>query len=143
MAERKLTRAERRRQRREAQKEPASPFPDDLDPGEIAAMSSVVSRVAGFCEGYIVGKIGIEGYHEPDVQEVVELLPQPHCEDRSCRACRLAMEGIGYYFDAENDEEAYHLGRDTLEGIRPPDEVLDRQRLTSPMRLSMRPPPTD
>lgn len=135
MSSRKLSRAERRRQLRDERKEPGSPFGDDID----AAISFTVGRLQGYVDGYIVGKIGISGYLEDAIQEMVNLLPQPHCEDTDCYPCRLAMEAVGYFMQAESDEEAYSLGRKTMLDPEPPAEFLERQQSTEPRRLRMTP----
>ena len=115
------------------------PFGDDLDADDIAAMSYSVGRLHGLVEGYIVGKIGISGYLEDAIQEMVNLLPEPHCEDTECHPCRLAMEAVGYFMQAESDEEAYRLGRKTMLDPEPPAQISERQQSTEPRRLRMTP----
>ena len=139
----KLTRAERRRQLRDERKEPELAPPDDLGPDDIALISHTVGRLAGFVDGYIIGKIGISSYRDEAIQEMVELLPEPHCEDTDCYPCRLAMEAVGYFMQAEDDQEAYQLGRETILNPKPPEQFAERQRATGTPRLSMGPLPED
>ena len=139
MSSRKLSRAERRRRLRDERKEPESPFGDDLDADDVAAISYSVGRLHGFVDGYIIGKIGISGYLEDAIQEMVALLPEPHCEDTECYPCHLAMEAVGYFMQAESDEEAYQLGRKTMLDPDPPAHISERQQSTEPRRLRMTP----
>ena len=139
MSSRKLSRAERRRRLRDERKEPEPPFGDDLDTDDVALMSYSVGRLHGFVDGYIIGKIGISGYLEDAIQEMVNLLPEPHCEDTECYPCRLAMEAVGYFMQAESDEEAYHLGRNTMLDPEPPAHLLEREQSAQPTRLRMTP----
>lgn len=139
MSSRKLSRAERRRRLRDGRREPGLPFGDDLDVDDVAAVSYSVGRLHGFVDGYIVGKIGISGYLEDAIQEMVGLLPEPHCEDTECYPCRLAMEAVGYFMQAESDEEAYRLGRKTMLDPEPPAQISERQQSTEPRPLRMTP----
>ena len=143
MSSRRLSRAERRRRLRDERKEPGLPFGDDLDVDDVAAISYSVGRLHGFVEGYIVGKIGISGYLEDAIQEMVNLLPEPHCEDIECYPCRLAMEAVGYFMQADSDEEAYQLGRKTMLDPEPPAQFAERQRATGTPRLRMGSLPED
>ena len=137
MSTRKLTRAERRRQLRDERKEPGAP----PDAEEVAFISHTVGRLAGFVDGYIIGKVGIASYRDEAIQEMVNLLPEPHCEDTECYPCRLAMEAVGYFMQAEDDDEAYQLGRETILNPQPPERFAERHRATGTPRLSMGPPP--
>ena len=144
MRDRKLTRAERRRQLRDERKEPGAPLEDTLDADDIAAISHTVGRLAGFIDGYIIGKVGISSYQDEAIQEMVALLPEPHCEDSECYPCRLGMEAVGYFMQAENDEEAYRIGRETVIENKPSEQIVERQRTTTePPRLRMEPLPED
>ena len=139
MSSRKLSRAERRRRLRDGRKETTELFGDDLDTDDVAAISYSVGRLHGFVDGYIIGKIGIAGYQEEAIQEMVNLLPEPHCEDVECYPCHLAMEAVGYFMQAESDEEAYNLGRKTMLDPEPPAQFAERQPATEPRRLRMTP----
>ena len=139
MRNRKLSRAERRRRLRDGQKQTEGPFGDDLDTDDVAAISYSVGRLHGFVDGYIIGKIGISGYLEDAIQEMVNLLPEPHCEDVECYPCHLAMEAVGYLMEAESDEEAYRLGRQTMLDPEPPAHISELQQPTEPRRLRMTP----
>ena len=143
MNTRKLTRAERRRRLRDERKDLPAPFEDDLDADDIAAISHTVGRLAGFVDGYIIGKAGISSYQDEAIQDMVALLPEPHCEDAECHPCRLAMEAVGYFMQAESDEEAYRLGRETMIENKPPEQVVEPQRTTETPRLRMGPLPGD
>ena len=143
MNTRKLSRAERRRQLRDERKEPGSRLPDDLSADDIAAISHTVGRLAGFVDGYIIGKVGISSYRDEAIQEMVDLLPEPHCEDTECYPCRLAMEAVGYFMQAEDDDEAYQLGRETILNPKPPEQFAEMERTTGTPRLSMGPLPED
>ena len=143
MRNRRLTRAERRRRLRDERKEPGAPFDADLDADDIAAISHTVGRLAGFIDGYIIGKTGISVYRDDDVQEIVQLLPEPHCEDIECRPCYLVHEAVGYFMQAENDEEAHRIGRETILEGQPPEQIAELQRTAQTPRLTMGPLPED
>ena len=139
MSSRKLSRAERRRRLRDGRKEPELPFGDDPDVDDVVAISYSVGRLHGFVDGYIVGKIGMSGYLEDAIQKMVNLLPEPHCEDTECYPCHLAMEAVGYFMQAESDEEAYRLGRKTMLDPEPPAHIAEREQPVQPRRLRMTP----
>ena len=131
MSSRKLSRAERRRQLRDERRE--------LDPDQIALIAHTVGRLEGFIDGYIIGKVGIESYQGEAVQEMLSLLPDIHCQDTECRPCRLAMEAVGYSMEAENEEEAYRIGRETMLDPKPPAQIFEQQQSAEPRRLRMTP----
>ena len=70
---------------------------------------------------------------------MVSLLPEPHCEDTECYPCHLALEAVGYFMQAESDEEAYRLGRKTMLDPEPPPQLAEWQQSNEPMRLRMTP----
>ncbi len=131
MSSRKLSRAERRRQLRDERKE--------LDPDQIAIVAHTVGRLEGFIDGYIIGKVGIESYRGEAMQEMLSLLPDLHCQDPECRPCRLTMEAVGYSMEAESEEEAYRIGRETMLDPKPPAHIAEREQPVQPRRLRMTP----
>ena len=131
MSSRKLSRAERRRQLRDDRKEP--------EPDQIATVAYTVGRLEGFIDGYIIGKVGIESYRSDAIQEMLSLLPDPHCQDPECCPCRLAMEAVGYSMDADNEEEAYRIGRETMLDPKPPAHIAEGEQPVQPRRLRMTP----
>ena len=114
MTSRRLTRAERRRQTRSLQKDLSSASPDQQDADNLASVVHSFGRLEGFCDGYIIGKLGIEFYRLESTQEMISRLPDLHCEDPECRFCRTIGEAVGYFIEADNDDEAYRKGHHVL-----------------------------
>ena len=139
MSNRKLSRAERRRQLRDERKEPEPFLSGDPDPEQMPLVAYSVGRMEGFMDGYIIGTVGVETYQSDAVQEMISAFPESHCEDEECYACRLAMEALGYCIGAESEEDAYSVGREAILNPKPLPQFAEWQQPNDPTRLRMTP----